>query len=297
VKNDFYITFYDDGDNIWRPNIVPINNNNDTNGIYCYLNETNIFKSSTDESTTFTLHRMKINTVFYFKTKDGMYGTINFPSELIDVPITRFEDFKTRGISKDENFKRYKNVNNDNELIYYGYNLTGFIHDLYSMLFIETKYPWQDMKYDKRINRYLFLIIIFCLNTYKNTKDIITTIIDFINTGTTNITLVDMNNNRHNYDYDENLKLFINSIKKLSTDIKVNTTQEFIGLQKDISDILSKLNNLNLPDVMNNMDPEEVPYLTKYLKEAQHKGISMNQLFKNKYLNYKEKYLALKQLL
>ena len=293
IKSDFYITFYKNSKNVWRPNIVPINNTN-TN-IYCYMNETNIYKIK-EGNTTFVLHRMKLNIVFYFKTKNGKYGIINIPSELIDVPITRFEDYKTKFV-KDTYFKKYKNINNGHELIYSGYNLIGFIHDLYIILFVENTTPWEDVKYKKRINRYLFLLVIHCLNTYKNTNNIITKLIDFINTNNPDIVLTDMNNNNHNYDYDENIKLLIEVLTKILSDTKVNNNQDFIIFKNTIIDILTRLNiNLILPEVMNNMDPEPVPYLNKYLKEANRKGISMNQLFNQKYLSYKEKYLALRKL-
>lgn len=38
--------------------------------------------------------------------------------------------------------------------------LNGFIMDLYSILFIDSKFPWTDQKYAKRLQRYIFFIFI-----------------------------------------------------------------------------------------------------------------------------------------
>jgi hypothetical protein len=45
--------------------------NNDSNGIYNYFNQTNRFSriGSSQDFNDFTLHRMKINCILYYKTK------------------------------------------------------------------------------------------------------------------------------------------------------------------------------------------------------------------------------------
>ena len=113
----------------------------------------------------FNLIRMKVNFIGYFETKDKKHGAMHIPGELIDISIsskddTKIDKFKKENLSKYMKQYKYKNKNTDKYgFEYYCYNFTGFIEDLFTILFDDAEYPWEDTKYKKRIYRVMFFML------------------------------------------------------------------------------------------------------------------------------------------
>jgi hypothetical protein len=128
----------------------------------------------------FNLIRMKVNFQAVFRTQDGQYGLINIPAELIDVSVphkTAFEVGLLLDNIQDENAMQdpwdrnmplsvvpYKYVKVGNEttdnFTYNSYSRAYYIKDIEKIIFYETDYPWEDLKYQKRIKRLLFFNIV-----------------------------------------------------------------------------------------------------------------------------------------
>ena len=175
-KSNFYITFDMENNKLFQI-LYPLNKNNTP--LFYYINETNFFNGGSPEDLTyFSLFRMKYNVISYFKTKDNKYGFLNTPSEIIDIPISNYNDSKI-GSNFKKIFKEYNNKKEHYELLFNSYNLEGFIKDLITVIFKETKLkPWNDNKYEKRIQRLAFYYYIYILlsseteeefNNYKKT--------------------------------------------------------------------------------------------------------------------------------
>jgi hypothetical protein len=270
-------------------NLSKITNTN-PHGIYYYLNETNKFVGSdiTSILTEFNLHRLKINAILYYITKDGKYGYFNCPCELVDVSISGFYDGKIKGIKLNETIKKYKNK----KVEFNSYTLYGFIDDLFKALYYETKYPWIADKYEKKVYRLMILLLIYINNKYTNTKLLYDELSKFINELFNNnfidislFIIYDKKTGEQKYIKDDILiyKLY-NNILKLYNTIQKETDpvikQEDMAKFRDMKKIYDELLKSFTPeDIHSGYDAniEEVPFLEKYLK------------YKNKYLSLQKK--------
>jgi len=275
--------------------------NNDSNGIYNYFNQTNRFSRSgtSQEFNDFTLHRMKINCILYYKTKAAQtngvvkYGFFNCPGELIDVPIAKINDYKLEKQSTHVH-KYYKNYLNENKiysknLIFKSYSLEGFIDDLV-LTFTEVNLPWELDKYNKKLNRLSLLVLLLLYNEYN--KDYRVNLIDFCEKYIAYLS--DTSN-----DYSHLLNYKINTKKELKKDELVNLyIKYFCEVKNKIKskDDRFKYNEMiqTIKDVFDNF--------IKYLKSSKGQGNIISDYDKDnekvpylkKYLKYKKKYLKLK---
>ena len=229
------------------------------------------------------MHRLKINIILYFKTNDNSYGYFQAPSELIDVPVSAYDDFK-KNIDFSKTIEKYNNSINNINLYFYAYTIYGVIDDIFKAILIERKYPWDDKKFEKKIYRISYFFMIYFNNIYKNINEIKQKINTFFN----------------NYDNIEAQKItFIKyNDEKVSSDSLFNKlTDGFAIIKKRVNDDPTEYNMKNLqickevfyenfqlfePESIKNIFDEEtgsenVPYLKKYLK------------YKNKYLQLKNK--------
>jgi hypothetical protein len=122
----------------------------------------------------FSLSRIKYNFRLYGTTIENNNIFLNLGAEVIDVSIGHYEDdkFYKFNIYDKSDYKKY-NIYNESDInnYYESYSIKGFIQDLNIMLFKQTteiniikRYPenyygliWNNNKYEKRINRILFL--------------------------------------------------------------------------------------------------------------------------------------------
>jgi hypothetical protein len=124
--------------------------------------------------TKFSLSRMKYNFRLYGSTVQDQNIFINLGAEVIDVSIGHYQNNKyyEYDILDDHDYKKYNIYNESDANTYYeSYSVRGFLHDLFFVLFkgttdinIVNMFPenyyglvWNDNKYNKRINRILFL--------------------------------------------------------------------------------------------------------------------------------------------
>ena len=112
-----------------------------------------------EEYINFSLVRLMINyTVAY--ERNGKYGLTHAPSELFDLSIGNPDDKMYRVyISKNITKFEFKYEEDKKDEIYIPKLETTLI-DLISILFEYRDFPWEDVKYEKRIYRLLILIFI-----------------------------------------------------------------------------------------------------------------------------------------
>lgn len=302
-KNNYYLTFidFDRGDGVKDkyPKLIYTSPNEEHDGIYTYLNETTRFKKNTQVN-EFLLHRAKINSVFYYKTMDNKYGYIDFPSELIDISISLYDENETDAPKFEFNnhIKKYKYSNSGDTLVFWSFSIPGFINDINTALFYENEFPWEDVKYDKKIRRLLFFILIEFINTennrYDNPEEAFNYLQQFLN-----LLLEGSNDDKKNsktyldnyiqlaeeffpeatilfkhlYMLETDDMAYINKpIKKPKKksieeeyDKPLKDIQKFNNFKKIIKEVFAKFKFFR-KKINSNLTPEPVPYLNKYTK-------------------------------
>lgn len=116
---------------------------------------------------SFSLLRLKINFLAEFTSEiagQTKYGAINIPGELIDVSISKFNDskiklFDTKNISDIYGEYYFKKIN-FSPFKFYSYKFEYLTLDLYEVIYSDNDFPWEDFKFEKRLNRLLFLSIV-----------------------------------------------------------------------------------------------------------------------------------------
>jgi hypothetical protein len=159
------------------PDIRSIYNSNPEKYHYISFNNTISVKKNNGVTVEFYLLRSKFNTTINGEKilkkkirKDGVSlpedesnTDLNIPSEFIDISITGFED-STGKMMKNENlmgsnYLRFGDTSTNT--IIKVYNLEEIAYDLEIVLFAQNYFvPWINQKYDKRIMRLVFFIIL-----------------------------------------------------------------------------------------------------------------------------------------
>jgi hypothetical protein len=135
-RSPFYITVKEENGKYYQA-LCNIDSKPLESGVYQYYNETNRFKSNIGTGISyFTLHRIKLNIILYFKTwskhkTNVAYGFFQCPSELIDIPIATFDDYK-KDIDFNKNLQIYENVIEGKKIIFNSYNIYGIIDDIFN---------------------------------------------------------------------------------------------------------------------------------------------------------------------
>jgi hypothetical protein len=282
-KKDFFLTWLNESDinSVSSQDIASINKYN----LYHSINDNIFFNSKTpNKDVNFSLQRIKFNTVIFFKTKkinnQIFYGKMNCPSEIVDLSLTSYNDYKLKDLDFKKHIKTYYFNNNNNQVMFKSYSLVGFIHDIIGAVFGDNTYPWDAIKYEKKINRVAFLLCIYIYNVFKSENNInIIFIIDKIikilkNTLKQNI--IESIQNDINSINDEVIKEILMYIFEIKTNI--NTDKNKIKFNEMINLILN-INALFLNNLKNNIkdniitgfnaSEEEMKYLKKYLKYKQ----------------------------
>ena len=147
---------------LFQNNEIPSNmfDTNIDKNVYKDRDSTNFYISANKSIPDFNLVRIKINMMAEY-TLDGMTHLISVPGEYIDISIPHWKN--TSSYFHDGNITTYSSKNideNDNvrELIFKSYSINSIIDDLIYILFINSNFPWDDNKYDKRLIR----ILMFC---------------------------------------------------------------------------------------------------------------------------------------
>jgi hypothetical protein len=158
---DYYATHFDPKDQP-APNVV-------LRFLQAALNPTSAIVVSNNSSLDFGtgIRRAKfilVRSKFYFKTTLTNGTTRMLGGELIDVSIPSRETLVASGTSihRDlrKTIKRYQITSRGRTLRFESYSIESLVEDLRRMLFVEQDVPWNDAKYEKRLNRLVFLYIL-----------------------------------------------------------------------------------------------------------------------------------------
>ena len=123
--------------------------------MYIQMNETLDFSKSSTK-VKFTLVRTKINFNIHLEDK-----VMNIGGELIDISIPHKDNKEITHFYENPSFvKRYQLKYNDRDLIFYSYSIDYLKMDLERMLYSDINVPWEDAKYQKRLNRVFYMYII-----------------------------------------------------------------------------------------------------------------------------------------
>ena len=199
---------------------------------------------------------------------------MNCPSEIVDLSLTTYDDYKMKELEFNKHIKTYYYNYNSKQVIFKSYSLVGFIHDIDGAVFGDNTYPWDAIKYEKKINRVAFLLCIYIYNVFKSqdNKKIIFIIDKIIKILADNKSDID-----DIYDIDDEVIIeiltYILEIKnKIYTRENKTKFNEMINLIINISKLfINNLKNNIKDDIITgfNASEEEMKHLKKYLKYKQ----------------------------
>jgi len=268
-KGSFYEPKHDIGIEFVNDNDINVNNHDDSFGdnvriareyhlvddpslIVVSYNSALDFPSGSNGSrrTKFTLVRSKVQfslfTELYPNT--GKFDTnrhsevLNIGGELIDVSMSHRDN---TGIDhffehQKQYVKRYSLTFNNETLNFNSYGLPYLTEDLETILFLFNRFPWEDEKYSKRINRlfYMYFVDIF---TKLNSSDERTSILQELK----NNIFIPLSKLSGKADINKNLEAINKFRNKHSEHLLV------MNLLKYLTDLLGKLKNSTPEDFKN----------------------------------------------
>ena len=133
--------------------------------IYNYMSESHIVN--------FDLFRIKFNVLLNKIKKTDLITSksekikLNIPSEFLDVSIPKYNDLNLNHIKESKNKNLFTNLNFGNYKNILTYSIETIIDDLNILLHKQNIFsPWFDNKYEKRLDRLIFLITYKIINNY-----------------------------------------------------------------------------------------------------------------------------------
>jgi hypothetical protein len=126
-----------------------------------FISYNNNIKFGTIGTQKFSLVRIKINFKAYYTIKRNekeYIGAINTPGEFIDISIPYHIGDSTEQFVWDD-LKEYTMTfrEDPNTIIFDSYSIKQYFEDINRILFNVNIYPWQNIKYDKRLKRLMLL--------------------------------------------------------------------------------------------------------------------------------------------
>lgn len=113
---------------------------------------------------TFDLIRFRRNFKLNIVDAAGSIVDVNAPFEIIDVSIPKDHDFamkKMHQVGVAPLLREYKYKYGRQTVSFMAPTVSYLWTDLHDLLFKQNEYPWQDIKYTKRMTRYFLTIIVF----------------------------------------------------------------------------------------------------------------------------------------
>ena len=124
---------------------------------------------------TFDLIRMRRNFKLDIMSKDtGEAYSVNAPFEIIDVSIPKGDDYglsKLRKLGAANLLREYTYTDKMRNITFLAPTVAYLLTDLHDLLFKQNEYPWNDIKYAKRMTRYFLTIIVYSIMDHLGTKD------------------------------------------------------------------------------------------------------------------------------
>ena len=267
----------DDFKTLYNIKYTPFNNN-ETIGFYTTHNNVNTI---INENTflNFTLNRTKkTNTIFLINNDTEKLYSYNIKGELIDLGCGGLKDIqKSKKYINNYNFNKYFNnfkildyTLNKQEINYYSYTLKGHISDLSNIIFYEYDLkPWEDRKYNKRINR---LIICIYLNLFTlNIKNKDFTSMDRIKLSTSFINYLENNT----------------SVPIFPTKTDGTLLHDFLQPIKDLINALNQMNERKISTEDEKKRDAVINSLVKFSKEMH--NLFCKKIYDNKLIKYDNK--------
>jgi len=254
--------------------------NNKNNDIYIITNESHQYKTWNNKRINFTLHRLKLNSLLYFSmdiNDEERYGYINNPVEILDISIPKYNDyFNTDLYDVEENIE--ENIYSHpyvGEFKYYTYSSKGYIKDLYLNLCVHNEYIWNDSKYEKRLNRLIFFVVVEII-TIKNYIEVINDIYNFLqDENKTNLNKFKSKLNSDAYKFFETILCYKNDSNFINFKDKY---EKMMGIIYEKFEELRKVKDLDKIKSLTKEELDKIKYFNKYIK------------YKNKYSLFKNKF-------
>lgn len=141
-----------------------VNLTSDLNEIYISANRTLKFLRGDGTYASFALVRSKVSLNGYYGDR---YTDVN--GELIDVSIVNKDNGGIEHFfdNLDKNIRKFAIGSGDDTYIIRSYSLSYLLEDLEHILFEYSNYPWEDLKYGKRLKRILFIYFIILMTKNK----------------------------------------------------------------------------------------------------------------------------------
>jgi len=113
---------------------------------------------------TFDLIRFRRNFKLHIVDDKGNPVDVNAPFEIIDVSIPKDHDYAMKKMHQagvGPLLREYKYKHGRQTISFVAPTVSYLWTDLHDLLFKQNEYPWQDIKYTKRMTRYFLTIIVF----------------------------------------------------------------------------------------------------------------------------------------
>jgi len=289
-----------------------------------------VYIKSGENIASFCLQRLKINFVGCFQNMEDQSNPIcsKFSAELVDVVIFKKDSTALKEFYSniDKEYNTYIYYLYGKKLQYFSYSIYGHLNDLIYILFDMSNFPWVDKKFEYRINRLIFMIIIELYNYNKQNfvlyfvefREMIIECYNILNFAYRDIPihifisllkyrLINIDNHKseclnklnglnafykgQRMEEDSGIIKFIDKLAKLINKIgDLDNLIKLIDMMIYMSLILSKF---NIKNIAKNID-----VLTQEFESIDLCGSKVPLIggdkYKNKYLKYKTKYLKLK---
>jgi hypothetical protein len=108
--------------------------------------------------------------------KGGCY--IDLPAKLDMDENGNFIQYKFMQLT---DIKNYSFFYENHKMSFNSYTVYGFLYDLQNQLFVEAEFPWKAAKYDKKINRMIFMYFVYFYNNFSNYNEILLNGIKLLN--------------------------------------------------------------------------------------------------------------------
>lgn len=216
----------------------------------------------------------------------------NLGAEMIDVIITHYDSKQKLDIKNNLTLHKIKNYDSEFNIPTIDY----FLKELELIIF-NHKYPWADVKWEKRLHRYLFLYIVVLIKSAK--KSDLEEFIEEMKELKNQVLLLEIKNLSISSEDNifKRLKDNINNlIKYINDDIRDTKSNLMLNLNNFISYVSIIIENLLIYDTIFTELDRKLQKPSILLSRQPSNTLSLKES-KQKYLKYKNKYISLKNKL
>lgn len=118
------------------------------------------FQRKDQKRSHFDLMRMRRNFRLEVAMTDDTVINVNVPFEIYDVSIPKEGDVGLAKLHENGIYNYVRQYHCDG-VPFYAPTVSYLLDDLHDVLFAQNEYPWQDVKYEKRLMRYFLTVIVY----------------------------------------------------------------------------------------------------------------------------------------